>query len=105
MPERDQTGEDGSDRPGAGADAENSKETPSGSAGDLTDEEVVFLSPEPTPRPFPHSNRRSERVARQRKERADREEEQESPFREPLRRSSKKTVSYTHLTLPTIYSV
>ena len=55
---------------------------------DLEEEEVTFYSPEPTPRPFPDSNRRSERVARQRRDLARFEE---TPVRGSLKRSNKKS--------------
>ena len=42
---------------------------PPGGPEDVADvEEDLFYSPGDNPRPFPHSNRRSERVARQRRD-------------------------------------
>ena len=47
------------------------------------EEEDVFLSPDPNPRLYPHSNRRSERVARQKRDLERRQDK--TPVREYLK--------------------
>ena len=52
----------------------------------MSEEELTFHSPDPTPRPFPHSNRRLERVARQKRDLAQQEED-DIPVRHSLKRA------------------